>query len=695
MAEIRAGFIGAGYIADWHAEAVKAVPGVHLAAVCDMTLSAAEALASRWGARAFGSVEEMIASGTVDAVHILTPPNTHKALAVQCLEAGLPVLVEKPVALDTAEMEAMAEAARKAGKVFAAGHNFTGIPSHERLRGMVKAGELGRVSEVRIDWCLPLAPLRSGPYNLWLLREPANLIRELGPHPFAFAVDMFGPLEIGAVDLSHPVDLPGKDRRHQTWRILARAGAVNVTLTLSTVETVDVRRVEVRGSSGLAEMDYAADTLVVRRDNTSDLVINPLRKELSLAGQRARAGLGNALRQARSLNRKSPYALGFIAAAQAFHDAVREGREIDPRFGPALALDVTRAIDAVIETLPPMPAPVVVTGSPKPDVMVIGGTGYIGRNLTRALVAKGHDVRVLSRGRSGPFPDLGDRVETVGVSLGDAEALTEAMKGMSTVYNLARSLEKTWEAALEQDVGTAVRIAESAMAAGVGRLVFTGTIASYDMSRPGTTIRETTPFGETRHRNLYARSKAEGEARLMALHRERGLPLVIARPGIVVGGDGPLQHWGIGRWHGAGAVKLWGDGRNILPFVLVDDVSEGLILMAETEAALGQSFNLVGERMLTGRDYFDAIHQRLGARTRVSSGSLTAMWMADAVKYGLKRYALGKKQAVRASLADWKSRGHLSAFDNGIPKLTLGWKPEADREAFLARAIDGDRLFGL
>lgn len=193
-------------------------------------------------------------------------------------------------------------------------------------------------------------------------------------------------------------------------------------------------------------------------------------------------------------------------------------------------------------------------------------------------------------------------------------------------------------------------------------------------------------------RNIYARSKAEGERRLIAMQAQ-GLRLAIARPGIVLGDGGPLQHWGIGRWHGAGAVRLWGNGRNILPFVLADDISDGLIAMMERDEAIGESFNLIGEPMFSGRDYFDAIHRRTGARLKVSGSNLTALWAVDAVKQGLKRHALRRKGAAPASLADWKSRGHLSPFDNGKPKRLLGWAPEADRDAFWRRAIDEAHLF--
>lgn len=286
-------------------------------------------------------------------------------------------------------------------------------------------------------------------------------------------------------------------------------------------------------------------------------------------------------------------------------------------------------------------------------------------------------------------------METVGVSLHDKTALTDAMQGVHVVFNLAKSLDKTWEDCLKNDVGVATGIAEAALAADVKRLIYTGTIASYDMSDPARKITEDIEFPEDMtDRNLYARSKAECERQLMAMHRDRGLPLVIARPGIVVGEGGPLQHWGIGRWHGAGAVRIWGHGRNILPFVLNDDVVDGLVRMIDTDAAVGQSFNLIGEPMLSARGYFDAIHQALGARIRVSSGNLYAFYGSDAFKHLLKKYALRKSGLIRPSLADWKSRAHLSPFVNTKAKDVLGWRPETDQTEFIQRSIARANLFG-
>ena len=694
-APLRVGIVGAGYIATWHADTIKALPDVDLVAVCDMSASAAEALAGNYGATAYADFDAMVAQENLDAVHILTPPDSHRALAEKSAAAGLHCFVEKPVGVSAKETEAMVAAGRNAGRLMAAGHNFLGMPSYERLKKAAQDGDLGRISMAEINWCFPLPPLRSGPFGLWLLREPRNLLLELGPHLFAFATDLFGAIEVLHVALSKPITLPGGETRHQGWRILARAGDVDVTFNISLVETVDDRSVVLRGSTAQARFDYAADTLVIRRENTADLVINPLRVQLSQGWQHLREGGVNFARQLTSLNRKSPYGLSFARAIGHFYDSLQRGTALDQRFDMQTAQIVMQSIDDAIDMLPAHKPPARPKGTPKPTVMVIGGTGFIGRALTRDLVKRGYDVRVLSRGRTGPFADIANRVETVAVSMRDTDGLTQAMQGIDTVYNLAKSTDKTWEDALANDVEVSVGVAKAAMAAGVRRLIYTGTIASYDMSDPRGTITEKTGYAaDMRDRNIYARSKAECEKRLMQMHDAQGLPLVIARPGIVVGQGGPLQHWGIGRWHGAGAVRIWGHGRNVLPFVLIDDLTDGLIRMMETEGIEGQSYNLVGEPLMSARDYFAAIHDQMGARLAVSTSSLHTLFAVDAIKHAMKVTLLRRKGLSRASLKDWKSRAHYTPFDITKPKQELGWSPAADRETLIAGAITDANLFG-
>lgn len=693
--EIRVGFVGAGYIAGWHAEAL-AQAGGRLVAVCDPALTAAQALAGRFGAEAYADLAEMLAKARLDAVHILTPPSLHAEHALAALAAGAHVLVEKPFALRSDDAARMVAAAQAAGKAIAVNHNFLTLPGYDRLRAAIADGVPGRLDSADIHWRFPLAPLRSGPFGLWMLRAPENLLFELGPHLFAFAVDLLGPLSDFDLRLSKPIQIPGGVQHHQGWQIRAKAGDVDVTLHLSLVEGAEDRSVSLRGVGGIARLDYGADVLVIERANASDIVVNPLRHQLSLAGQHGVEGARNAVRQLRSLNRKSPYGLGFLGASRLFYDAVRGGG-MDARLAGDSAVEVIRAIEAVAGLIPAQ-APVIWPAprnvGTQADMLVIGGTGFVGRTLTRALVAKGHRVRVLTRGRSNPFADLGDAVELVPVAMTDVPGLTTAMAGIDTVFHLARSEETSWAAYLQNDVAVTEGIAAAVLAAGARRLVYTGTIASYDASDPARVITEESDFGPMQDRNLYARSKAECEVRLLALHRDKGLPLVIARPGIVVGPGGPLQHWGIGRWHGAGAVRIWGNGRNKLPFVLNDDVADGLIAAGQVAGIEGQSFNLVGAPIFTSREYFARIHRLTGTKIRVVPGNLTVFYLADLLKYGLKRFALRKKGLSQPLLQDWKSRAHLSPFSNDKARRVLGWTPEADPQALATRAIAHPELFG-
>lgn len=694
---MRVGLVGAGYIAGWHADGLARTPGVKLVAICDPSLSAAEGLAGRHGATAYADLTEMMQAMACDAVHILAPPHLHRDLAMQALSFGAHVLVEKPFAISADQAREMVAAAQAAGKQIAVNHNFLGLPGYDRLRVAVNTGLIGRVDQAHVSWAFPLQPLRTGPYGLWMLQSPRNMMLEIGPHLQAFAQDLFGPLSDIALRPMRMTTLPTGVTLPQGWVVQGRCGITEVTLSVSLVEGADDRSITLRGTAARARLDFANDTFILARANASDILINPLRSEMAMAGAHLREGLRNAWVQARSLNRRQPYALGFEGVFSGFYQALRAGRPVPDRISGASAIAVIAGVEQAAQLLPDSPRPKPRADTPperKADVLVIGGTGFLGRELVAQLVAQGRSVAVLSRARGNPYATLPATVQMVAAPLTDPKAIMQAMEGIDTVFHLARAEEATWQGYLQNDVGVTEMLAETALKAGVRRFVYTGTIASYDASNPAAMLTEQTPFGDMSRRNLYARSKALCEDRLMRLHREKGLPLVIARPGIVVGPGGPLQHWGIGRWHGAGAVRIWGDGRNKLPFVLNEDVARGLILMAGRDGIEGQSFNLVGPPLLSAQDWFEAIAQHAGTRIAAVPGNLTLFWLADWVKYLLKRHALRRKDLARPLLSDWRSRAHLARFANDHARRTLDWQPEADRDAFVRKALPPEEIFG-
>ncbi len=117
---LRAGVVGAGVFGGHHARKYASLPGVNLTAVLDPHEERAEALAGPLGARVFEDVEAFL--DAVDVVSIASPASTHADIAAAALAAGRHVYVEKPLADDLDDAQALVRAAREAGAVLACGH---------------------------------------------------------------------------------------------------------------------------------------------------------------------------------------------------------------------------------------------------------------------------------------------------------------------------------------------------------------------------------------------------------------------------------------------------------------------------------------------------------------------------------------------------------------------------------------------
>lgn len=133
----RIGFIGAGGIAHRHFGVLEQFDDVEIAAIADVDLARAEDAAARFGARAFGEVEAMLAEVELDALYICVPPFAHGVPERAAIAAGLPFFVEKPVALDLATAEAIAAEVAAAGLVTAVGYHWRYLDTVDEARGLL------------------------------------------------------------------------------------------------------------------------------------------------------------------------------------------------------------------------------------------------------------------------------------------------------------------------------------------------------------------------------------------------------------------------------------------------------------------------------------------------------------------------------------------------------------------------------
>ncbi|MCP1428933.1 putative dehydrogenase [Microbacterium foliorum] len=152
---LRIGIIGTGGIADAHIEGYRAFPETcEIVALADVVPGKAHHKALAFGlteVAAFDDPRAMLAEARLDIVSIATPPSTHAALAVAALDAGIHVLVEKPMAPSLEECDAMLAAQRRSGRTLSVVAQNRFRDDLATLKDVVDSGMLGSISHVRVD----------------------------------------------------------------------------------------------------------------------------------------------------------------------------------------------------------------------------------------------------------------------------------------------------------------------------------------------------------------------------------------------------------------------------------------------------------------------------------------------------------------------------------------------------------------
>jgi predicted dehydrogenase len=154
---VKAALIGAGQIARQHLACLTTLPGVELAAICDLSPATAEAAAERHGIPAwFTDHRAMLETVRPEVVHVTTPPTSHFRLAMDSLDAGAHVIVEKPATSTFEELEALARRAREAGRHLVEDYNYIFNHAPQEILGRIKSGAFGPVTHVEVLICLDI-----------------------------------------------------------------------------------------------------------------------------------------------------------------------------------------------------------------------------------------------------------------------------------------------------------------------------------------------------------------------------------------------------------------------------------------------------------------------------------------------------------------------------------------------------------
>jgi len=308
------------------------------------------------------------------------------------------------------------------------------------------------------------------------------------------------------------------------------------------------------------------------------------------------------------------------------------------------------------------------------DALVTGATGRLGTRLIEHLVARGYRVRALCR-----RPPAGDQLRhslvdiTLG-DLGDATAVDAAVAGVRVVYHAGAAMRGPWAEHARGTVAGTQHVVDSILRHRVARLVHVSSLSVLDWNAlDGALVTEESPIEpRPEARGSYTRAKQLAERYVLAAVRDRGLPAVIVRPGVLVGPEGPgldtINAVVLGRH-----LVLLGDAGVAPPLISLDDAAE-LIVRAGSVSTLepGTVLHAVGGETTTAWALATHLARDHGLRVRrIPDPVLRAGAAAAAV---LAR-ALGRDSPITPYRV--RAAGARLRFDCTRTRTALGWPEDA------------------
>jgi len=250
--------------------------------------------------------------------------------------------------------------------------------------------------------------------------------------------------------------------------------------------------------------------------------------------------------------------------------------------------------------------------------LITGATGLLGSHIVEKLTAAGQPVRALVRETS-DTSFLDDRgVEKVVGDITDPASLPGATEGVQTVYHVAARVGDwgPWDRFVAVSIEGTRNMLAAAKAAGVGRFLHVSSISAHGHpDGAGLVLDETAPLGVNLHKwSYYSRAKVAAEKLVWAAHEAGDLSVTVVRPSWLYGPRDRASMPRLIRAIRAGKGKLIGDGTNRLNLTYAGNEAEGCILAATSDRAVGESYNLSCDGVITQAEYLNKIAACIGAK---------------------------------------------------------------------------------
>lgn len=696
MPTLRACIVGTGNIAQAHAEAIKDIKMADLTAVVDVNASRAKDFASKWGVpNVYSDLASALEDNKFDVVHVTTPPDLHTPISLQVAGHGKKIFTEKPISTTVEEADEIIASCSAKNVTIGVNQNFVYHPAFLKLRDVIDSNSVGKIRHVSCHYYMPLRQMDAQQFGHWMFQEPVNLFLEQAVHPLSQIRSLIGSLKLSSAAAKRGDDLVKGIPFYESVQLNLDGAEATATMAYALGHSYPTWRVEVLCDDGIVTADVIANRCTIERHGAALEFLDTCQQGLTEACRTAwqsLSGLGTYMASLFKLKgRSDPFYLSMKESISSYYSALQNNDApfVDGDFGKNL-VEVCEQLSAHLSPnwTKEKPSGLAETADGC-DVVVLGGSGFIGLPTVHHCREAGLKVALMARSVDHLLKNKNlQDVTILRGSVSNSEDVTRAVKGVPLVINLAHGGGgDSFEAIRRALVGSAETVAKACLEHGVKRLVHVGSIAGLYLGDPSDTVTGQTPPDKLlEERADYARAKAEADLSLLGMHKKKGLPVSIVRPGVVVGKNGSPLHSAIGfanteqHWFG------WNDGNNALPFVLVEDVADALYKAATVDGIDGRCFNLASDGVdISAQRWMTEVAARLQRPIKYYPSSIRRLWLEEVGKWLVKKVV--GRQASPPSMRDFNSRAMLARLDCADSCEALGWSPEQDTASFFERSL--------
>ena len=685
--------VGSGSEAEEHLLALQTFSNISVVAIYGTNTQKIQQLAKLYHIKqVFSSLGILIEQKPAKYVHLFEPISQRYQVALALLESGFHIFSALPLAETAGQLKHLIELAHQQKACFGGDWYCLHHPTLIKYNNILRKKQLANPNHVLAYWSTQLPELTYQQFRHWILQKPINVLLKYAWHPLSTISYLLGKIyTVDSIPTEKIEPRPGQ-LVVKCWSFSLVCEKGTAQLFLSIDQSYPVKKMDVIFDNGQVQLDFEHNICGVRKSNSWESPYHNFFQNISFT-------YSYKLQNWQNLFYGFCHHFGLLKGYNSLMKARRESlyhfyqnptkQQKQNKLAVRL-LEICQITATSTEMEPMEPRVLPQFYDTKEyhqfDVIIFGGTGFIGQQVVKKMLQAGKKILVVARHAT--FLDKifhNPQLTFEQADIMDQKRIFDLVETAPIIILLAPNANPWNEVLANTTIQGIQNVAKACLHHQSQKLVYLSSILTLDTGNPKEILDGRSEIDpKIGVRSLESQSRAEVEEQINDLLQRKQLPVCILRAGFIVGAGHALFSANIGHFPCKNYCLGWNKGINPLPFVLVEDVAEAICLAAFSEQVTGHTYNLIGDVHFTAKEYI----QELSNATKKDIRYLPQAPIKQYIKQLFHNLAISLVQRRRPLLPSFhsiKAKGMMANFDCTDTKQDLGWQPENNKDIFMKK----------